>query len=128
MPAPSTSPTTKTSSMLRLIARLSLGLPWSASATSAAVQRRDLLGVLLGDRPALELHRRGHLVAAGQPVAAHDVEALDLLHAGELRVGGVGAGLDGIAHRWLLGEVLQRPHAEPLLSGPRRREVGVEHD
>src|SRR3954467_11655787 len=124
MPAPSTSPTTKTSSMLRLIARLSLGLPWSASATSAAVQRRDLLGVLLGDRPALELHRRRHLVAAGQPVAPHDVEALDLLHARQLGVGGVDAGLDGIAHRGFHGELLQRADAEALLARPRRREVG----
>ena len=60
----------------------------SASAPlSVPVHRLDLGGVLLGDRLALELHRRRQLVAAGQPVARDDREPLDLLDARELGVG-----------------------------------------
>src|SRR4051794_27586015 len=53
------------------------------------VHRVDRGGVLLLDRPPLELHRRRQLLAARQPVAAHEREALDLLDARQPRVGGV---------------------------------------
>src|SRR4051794_35584598 len=51
------------------------------------VETLDQLGVLLGDRLALELHRRRELVAARQPFAGEQLVALDLLDARQLRVG-----------------------------------------
>jgi hypothetical protein len=47
----------------------------------ARVHLVDLLRVLLGDRLALELHRRRQLVASWEPVTLDDRELLDLLHA-----------------------------------------------
>jgi hypothetical protein len=64
---------------------------------SALVQRVDLRGVLLVDRLALELHRRGELVAAREPVALDDVELLDLLDPSEALIGILDAGGDRLA-------------------------------
>src|SRR5436190_8962828 len=49
----------------------------------SAVQRVYRLGVLVGDRPALELHSRGQLVAAGEPLLVEEREPFDLLDAGQ---------------------------------------------
>src|SRR4051794_24249290 len=65
------------------------------------VELLDLVGVLLVDRLALELHRRRQLVAARLPVHRQDLEALDLLDPGELLVGRVDALLHGVDHRLL---------------------------
>src|SRR5215211_938188 len=43
--------------------------------------------VLLGDRLALELHRGRQLLATGLPLVLEQLEALDLLDAGQLLVG-----------------------------------------
>src|SRR5579875_1633259 len=53
----------------------------------AGVHPLDRGGVLLGDRPALELHRGRQLLAARQPVSRDEVELLDLFDARELGVG-----------------------------------------
>ena len=45
---------------------------------------------------------------AREPVAADDRELLDLLDAREVRVGRVDAGLDGLDHGRLAGELLER--------------------
>src|SRR4051812_12042869 len=70
--------------------------PRASSVTG--VHLLDLAEVLVADRAALELHRRRQLVAAGQPVAANDREALYLLHARQSLVGGVDARLDRRPH------------------------------
>ena len=62
------------------------------------VHRVDRLRVLLGDRPALEFHGGGQLIAAGQPVAGQDREPLDLLHPGQSLVGGVDPCLNRLDH------------------------------
>src|SRR4051812_17131338 len=92
------------------------------------VERLDRLAVLLGDRLALELHRRRQLIAARQPVALDDDELLDLLDPRELRVGRVDALLDLLAHLVVVRERLERRVLDALLLRPHRREVGVEHD
>ena len=58
-------------------------------ARRSGVESLDLGRVLRRDRLALELHRRGQLVAAGHPVIRQDGEPLDLLDARELLVGAV---------------------------------------
>ena len=95
----------------------------------ARVHRLDLRGVLLGDRLALELHRRRQLVATGQPVAPDDRELLDLLDAGELRVGRSTPSWHLVAHAFLgrPAPPARCPRC-PCLRRPRGREVGVEHD
>src|SRR3954454_5559103 len=89
----------------------------------SAVQPSDLLGVLLGDRLALELHRRRELVAARLPVALDEGELLDLLHAGKALV----ARVDGLLHRsedlLVACEVAQLGRVDAVLLGPRGREV-----
>ena len=77
-------------------------------------------GVLLGDRLALELHRRRQLVAAGQPVAREMRELLDLLDARELRVGGVDARLHRRAHPLVARQRLQRGVARCRAAPPTR--------
>src|SRR6266576_6016696 len=87
---------------LRLTAGVS-PIPLSLHAGLARVERLDLLGVLLVDRLALELHRRGQLVAAGLPLLRQDLELLDLLDPGELGVRLVDRGLDRLSCLLLLG-------------------------
>src|SRR5215217_2308624 len=133
MPAPSTSPSTKNSSMLREIARfrpcsssgwvtaVAMAAPFTPS---ARVERVDLGRVLLRDRPALQLHGRRELVPAGQPVARHDVEALDLLDPGELGVGLVDALLHRSADALVGGQAGQVGVLDALALGPGGGEVG----
>src|SRR4051794_21961162 len=90
------------------------------------VQRRDLLLVLLGDRLALELHRRRQLVAARLPVALDEVELLDLLHPREALVGRVDGLLDGGEHLLVARQLAELGRLDAVLLGPRRREVRVE--
>src|SRR4051794_670602 len=92
------------------------------------VQRRDLLLVLLGDRLALELHRRRELVAARLPVALDEVELLDLLDPGEALVRRVDALLDRGADLLVARQVSELAHLHAVLFGPGGREVGVEDD
>src|SRR3954470_19298822 len=77
------------------------------------IERLDLGPVFVRDRTALELHRRGQLVAAGQPLLLEQRPALDLLHP---RQGGVG-----------LVDLL--PHAgENAGVGRVQARLGVEHE
>jgi hypothetical protein len=55
------------------------GLRFHRTPRRLAVQRLDLVRVLLVDRLSLQLHRRGQLVAAGLPFVGQDLELLDLL-------------------------------------------------
>src|SRR5829696_6395350 len=100
----------------------------SSSIGSALVERLDLLGVLLVDRLALQLHRRRQLVAARLPLLGEDRELLDLLHAGELLVRLVDGGLNFLAGLVLRGELLDRLPLEPALLRPDGGVVRVEHD
>src|SRR3954469_14619457 len=59
--------------------RARLGTTARDATPPSGVERLDALGVLVRDRTALELHRRGQLVAAGQPLVGQQVEAFDLL-------------------------------------------------
>src|SRR5436305_12714625 len=63
-------------------------------ANPLGIETFDFWGVLLGDRLALELHRRRQLLAARQPFVAQQRELLDLLHAREAAVGDVHLGLN----------------------------------
>jgi hypothetical protein len=92
------------------------------------VERLDLLGVLLVDRLALQLHRRGQLVAARLPVALQDRELLDLLDSGHLRVRLVDRGLNRLGDLLLPGQILNRLAGEAVLLGPDGSVVGIEHD
>src|SRR3954452_4294686 len=104
------------------------GISWPPAPLLAGVHRLDLRRVLLGNRLALELHRRRQLVTAGGPVALDDRELLDLLDAGELLVGGVDGLLHGLAHLLGLRELLERLARDPVLLRVDGREVGVEDD
>src|SRR5581483_1789244 len=98
------------------------------STPSARVHRLDRIGVLRRDRPALELHRRRQLVAAGEPVALDDRELLDLLDPREMRVGLIDGGLHSLDHLRVAGERGEIGVLDPLLARPCRREVRIEHD
>src|SRR5204862_1310372 len=89
------------------------------------VKRVDLFRVLLGDRLALELHRRRQLIAAGLPVDREDLEALHLLDAGELLVSCVEALLDLGEQLLVVGEG-REVVTGPVLRGPALRGLGVE--
>src|SRR6185312_9749576 len=62
------------------------------------VERLHLGRVLGGDPAAFELHRRRQLLAAGQPLAREQAEALDLLDARQVPVGLVDLGLHAGDH------------------------------
>src|ERR687895_346215 len=82
-------------------------IPWRCYSRSGRVEGFDLGFVLLGDRAALELHRRRQLLAPRLPVGREDPELLDLLDPGELRVGLLYPGPDRFDHRLLLGQLLE---------------------
>src|SRR5215211_8593775 len=88
-----------------VIWRLEATNPKSSQATPAGrrlsgVQRLDLVRVLLGDRLALELHRRGQLLSSRLPLLAEQLELLDLLHARQLLVGTLDPGADLLLRRF----------------------------
>src|SRR4051794_32101751 len=89
------------------------------------VQLLDLVGVLLVDRLALELHRRRQLVATRLPVHRQDLEPLDLLDARQLLVGRVDALLHGVDHRLLARERLRRVVRQAVLLRESRGDVRV---
>src|SRR5690349_18452490 len=76
------------------------GVTWD----SLGVHGFDLRRVLGADRLALELHGRRQLVAARQPIALQQREALDLLDPGELGVGRLDGLLDGRPHALVAGQ------------------------
>src|ERR671914_1470250 len=96
----------------------------SRPATTLAVERLDLLRVLLVDRLALQLHRGGQLVAAGLPFLAQERELLDLLDAGELLVGRVHAALD-LGLDGLLAVLLHEARRHVRVQRDQRDVVGL---
>src|SRR6185312_13669323 len=58
----------------------------AARGSSDRVERVDPVRVLGRDRTALELERRGDLLAAGLPHSGQDLKAFDLLHPRQPRV------------------------------------------
>src|SRR5947209_7247139 len=91
-----------------------------------AVHRVDRVLVLLGDRPALELHSRCELIASGLPVAFDDRELLDLLDPGQVAVRLVDPLLDSLTYPGLRGQLLQPARLDALLLGPLWGVISVE--
>src|SRR5689334_13979690 len=64
----------------------------TSSRFDVRVKGLDLGFVLVGDRAAFELHRRGQLVASRLPVDGQQLELLHLLDAGEAGVAALDPG------------------------------------
>src|SRR4051812_43191056 len=83
---------------------------------TVGVERLDHVGVLLLDRPALELQRRRELVAGGLPVGVEDAEPLDPLRTAEVRVRSLDTARDLFDDHPVAGELRER-----AIAGERRR-------
>jgi hypothetical protein len=62
-------------------------LPLPADPLGSGIELLDLAGVLIGDNPPFQFHRRGELVAVREPFRGEQVPPFDLFDSGQPLVG-----------------------------------------